>query len=267
MKRGPGRHGAAHFHSARLRATRNRALLANRPRAYEDFAAVAQDLIKRGVTSAKHLGAEGGSNGGLLMGNMLTVYPQLFGPIACEVSLLDMNRYSHRLMSITVWRTEGEERPIGPRLIDDTSYRSVCQQPGAIGSKRAVGNRMHPIRVEQRWGCRTIRDAELVADCPFVADVIGQPGVGFIQVRLCLCDPVRFLAIRWAKCLPHDLLHWPGNIGIEYIGKHARIECGVGVTRDHCRRGTNAVEIFDDRIRLRNRTVAVDKSGKLACRR
>ena len=71
------------------------ALQANRPRAYEDFAAVASDLIKRGVTSPSHLGAEGGSNGGLLMGNMLTVYPQLFGAIACEVPLLDMKRYIH----------------------------------------------------------------------------------------------------------------------------------------------------------------------------
>ncbi|MHB1272947.1 MAG: prolyl oligopeptidase family serine peptidase [Rhodanobacter sp.] len=71
------------------------ALKANRPRAYEDFAAVAKDLVRRGVTSPKHLGAEGGSNGGLLMGNMLTTYPQLFGAISCEVPLLDMKRYTH----------------------------------------------------------------------------------------------------------------------------------------------------------------------------
>ncbi|KGI76658.1 prolyl oligopeptidase family serine peptidase [Oleiagrimonas soli] len=71
------------------------ALKANRPKAYQDFAAVAQDLIRRGVTSPAHLGAEGGSNGGLLMGNMLVGYPQLFGAIACEVPLLDMKRYIH----------------------------------------------------------------------------------------------------------------------------------------------------------------------------
>ncbi len=83
----------------------NAALKANRPRAYEDFAAVAEDLIKRDVTSAKHLGAEGGSNGGLLMGNMLTTYPQLFGAIACEVPLLDMKRYSH-LSAGASWMAE-----------------------------------------------------------------------------------------------------------------------------------------------------------------
>jgi prolyl oligopeptidase len=81
------------------------ALQANRLRAYEDFSAVASDLIKRGVTSPKHLGAEGGSNGGLLMGNMLTLYPQLFGAIACEVPLLDMKRYVH-LSAGTSWIAE-----------------------------------------------------------------------------------------------------------------------------------------------------------------
>ncbi|MGH7624514.1 MAG: prolyl oligopeptidase family serine peptidase, partial [Gemmatimonadaceae bacterium] len=71
----------------------NAALKANRPRAYEDFAAVAEDLTTRHVTRPERLGAEGGSNGGLLMGNMLTTYPQMFGAIVCEVPLLDMKRY------------------------------------------------------------------------------------------------------------------------------------------------------------------------------
>jgi len=70
------------------------ALQEHRHRAYEDFAAVAQDLITRKVTSPEHLGCEGGSNGGLLVGNMLTRYPQLFGAIVCEVPLLDMQRYT-----------------------------------------------------------------------------------------------------------------------------------------------------------------------------
>lgn len=69
----------------------------NRPRVYEDFSAVAQDLINRKVSSAEHLGAMGGSNGGLLMGNMMTQYPELFGAIVCQVPLLDMKRYTHLL--------------------------------------------------------------------------------------------------------------------------------------------------------------------------
>jgi prolyl oligopeptidase len=81
------------------------ALKANRHRAYEDFAAVAEDLVKRKVTSTKHLGAMGGSNGGLLMGNMLTLYPQDFGAVVCEVPLLDMKRY-HKLLAGASWMAE-----------------------------------------------------------------------------------------------------------------------------------------------------------------
>lgn len=81
------------------------ALKANRHKAYEDFAAVAQDLVARKVTSPEHLGAQGGSNGGLLMGNMLTRYPQLFGAIVVQVPLLDMKRYSHLLAGAS-WMAE-----------------------------------------------------------------------------------------------------------------------------------------------------------------
>ncbi len=73
------------------------ALKANRPRAYEDFAAVARDLAARKVTSPRHLGIMGGSNGGLLVGNMLVMYPELMGAVVCQVPLLDMKRYSHLL--------------------------------------------------------------------------------------------------------------------------------------------------------------------------
>jgi len=71
------------------------AMKANRPRAYEDFAAVSQDLIDRKITSPKHMGMMGGSNGGLLAGNMLTKYPQLYGAVVSQVALLDMKRYPH----------------------------------------------------------------------------------------------------------------------------------------------------------------------------
>ena len=81
------------------------ALKANRPRAYEDFAAIARDLVARKVTSVKHLGIQGGSNGGLLMGNMFVMYPELFGAVVCQVPLLDMKRYSHLLAGAS-WMAE-----------------------------------------------------------------------------------------------------------------------------------------------------------------
>ncbi|NYD78742.1 prolyl oligopeptidase family serine peptidase [Arthrobacter cupressi] len=83
--RGGGEYGPA-WHRAALQEKRHRA--------YEDFAAVAQDLISRGVTSRERLGCVGGSNGGLLVGNMLTRYPELFAAVSCGVPLLDMRRYT-----------------------------------------------------------------------------------------------------------------------------------------------------------------------------
>src|SRR5688500_12605046 len=81
------------------------ALKANRHKAYEDFAAVAQDLIARKITSSEHLGIQGGSNGGLLTGNMLTRYPDLFGAVVVQVPLLDMHRY-HKLLAGASWMAE-----------------------------------------------------------------------------------------------------------------------------------------------------------------
>lgn len=81
------------------------ALKANRHRAYEDMAAVARDLVTRGITSPAHLGVQGGSNGGLLTGNMLTQYPELFGAVVVQVPLLDMKRYN-KLLAGASWMAE-----------------------------------------------------------------------------------------------------------------------------------------------------------------
>ncbi|MFC3298240.1 S9 family peptidase [Arthrobacter agilis] len=83
--RGGGEYGPQWHHAA---------LHANRHCAYEDFAAIAEDLVARRVTSPELLGCTGRSNGGLLVGNMLTTYPHLFGAISCGVPLLDMRRYT-----------------------------------------------------------------------------------------------------------------------------------------------------------------------------
>ncbi len=81
------------------------ALQEQRPRAYEDFVAVARDLVARGVTSVPRLGTTGRSNGGLLVGNMLTGYPEDFGAVVCQVPLLDMGRY-HHLLAGASWMAE-----------------------------------------------------------------------------------------------------------------------------------------------------------------
>jgi prolyl oligopeptidase len=77
----------------------------NRQRAYDDFAAVAEDLHARKVTSPTHLGIQGGSNGGLLMGAMFTERPELFKAVVCQVPLLDMRRFN-RLLAGASWMDE-----------------------------------------------------------------------------------------------------------------------------------------------------------------
>ncbi|MGC2975991.1 prolyl oligopeptidase family serine peptidase [Brevibacterium sp. FAM 25378] len=81
------------------------AMREDRMRCYEDHSAVARDLIARGVTSPQTLACAGGSNGGLLVGNMLTQYPDLFGAVSCGVPLLDMARYT-KLSAGYSWKAE-----------------------------------------------------------------------------------------------------------------------------------------------------------------
>jgi len=72
---------------------------------HDDFAAVAADLVRRGVTTPKRIAAEGGSNGGILISNMLTRYPDRFGALLCTIPLIDMRRYS-KLLAGASWIAE-----------------------------------------------------------------------------------------------------------------------------------------------------------------
>ena len=81
------------------------ALRENRQRCFDDFIAVAEDLIARKITSPEHLGIMGGSNGGLLVGACFVQRPELFKGVVCQVPLLDMKRYSHLLAGAS-WMAE-----------------------------------------------------------------------------------------------------------------------------------------------------------------
>lgn len=94
--RGGGEYGPA-WHRAALKA--------NRQRAYDDFIAVGEDLIKRKVTSPDRLGIRGGSNGGLLTGVMLTQRPDLWNAVVVQVPLLDMKRFN-KLLAGASWMGE-----------------------------------------------------------------------------------------------------------------------------------------------------------------
>lgn len=94
--RGGGEYGPA-WHQAALKQ--------NRHKAYEDFEAIAEDLIARKITSSKHLGIQGGSNGGLLMGAAFTRRPDLYNAVVCQVPLLDMFRFN-KLLAGASWMGE-----------------------------------------------------------------------------------------------------------------------------------------------------------------
>jgi prolyl oligopeptidase len=95
--RGGGEYGPS-WHQAALKDKRNKA--------YEDFIAVGEDLCTKGLcTAGSTLAARGGSNGGLLMGNMYLQGKDLFGAIHCAVPLLDMQRF-HTLLAGASWMAE-----------------------------------------------------------------------------------------------------------------------------------------------------------------
>lgn len=116
---------------------------------HEDFAAVAADLVARGVTTVEQLGAQGGSNGGLLMGIMLTKYPELFGALVCSVPLLDMRRY-HLLLAGASWVAEYGD-PDDPDdwafIAEYSPYQNISAEreyPALLVTTSTRDDRVHP---------------------------------------------------------------------------------------------------------------------------
>ena len=124
------------------------ALKANRHKAYEDFAAIADDLVARKVTSPQHLGTMGGSNGGLLMGNMLMQYPEKFGAIVVQVPLLDMKRYSHLLAGASWMAEYGDPDTSDWEFIKTFSpyhlFDAGKQYPATLFTTSTKDDRVHP---------------------------------------------------------------------------------------------------------------------------
>ena len=125
------------------------AMRENRHLVYEDFAAVARDLVDRGITTVPQLGAQGGSNGGLLMGVMLTRYPELFGALVCTVPLLDMKRF-HLLLAGASWVAEYGD-PDNPDdwafMADFSPYQNISADaayPALLMTTSTRDDRVHP---------------------------------------------------------------------------------------------------------------------------
>ena len=121
----------------------------NRHLVYEDFATVARDLVARGITTVAQLGAQGGSNGGLLMGVMLTRYPELFGALVCSVPLLDMRRF-HQLLAGASWVAEygDPDNPDDWAFMEPFSpYQNIsadAHYPALLMTTSTRDDRVHP---------------------------------------------------------------------------------------------------------------------------
>jgi prolyl oligopeptidase len=138
--RGGGEFGPA-WHQAALKE--------NRQRAYDDFIAVAEDLVRRKVTSPRHLGIQGGSNGGLLVGAVFTQRPDLLHAVVCQVPLLDMRRY-HQLLAGASWMGEYGN----PDVPDEWDYisryspyqnvKAGARYPRVLFTTSTRDDRVHP---------------------------------------------------------------------------------------------------------------------------
>ncbi|MFN2638021.1 MAG: prolyl oligopeptidase family protein [Gemmatimonadaceae bacterium] len=121
----------------------------NRQRIYDDFIAVAEELIRQRITSPEHLGIRGGSNGGLLMGVALTERPDLFKAVVIDNPLLDMQRYSHLLAGASWMAEYGDpDKPAEWAYISKYSpYQNLkpnVKYPKVLFTTTTRDDRVHP---------------------------------------------------------------------------------------------------------------------------
>jgi prolyl oligopeptidase len=155
------------------------ALKANRPRAFEDFAAVAGDLAARKVTSPRHLGILGGSNGGLLVGNMLIRYPGLMNAVVCQVPLLDMKRYSHLLAGASWMEEYGDPDKPGDwaYLRTFSPYQNVLagqDYPATFFMTTTRDDRVHPAHARKMFA----KMKDMGYDVRYFENIEGGHGAG-----------------------------------------------------------------------------------------
>ena len=138
--RGGGEFGPA-WHQAALKNQRHKA--------FEDFIAVAEDLIARGLTSKEHLGIQGGSNGGLLVSTVTVMRPDLFRAVLCEVPLIDMLRY-HLLLAGASWMGEygnPDDPAIASYIRTYSPYQNLkpgVRYPEVFVTTSTKDDRVHP---------------------------------------------------------------------------------------------------------------------------
>jgi prolyl oligopeptidase len=130
-------------------AWHNAAILENKQKSYDDFIAVAEDLIARKITSPRHLGIQGGSNGGLLVGAVTMQRPELFNAVLCQIPLLDMIRYTE-LPPGASWASEyGDPKDAKMRevILKYSPYQNISatkKYPKMFFQTTQADDRVHP---------------------------------------------------------------------------------------------------------------------------
>ncbi|HJD55177.1 MAG TPA: prolyl oligopeptidase family serine peptidase [Rickettsia endosymbiont of Pyrocoelia pectoralis] len=122
---------------------------AKRQTGFNDFIAVAEDLVKQNITSPEYLGIHGGSNGGLLVSVAMTQRPDLFGAVACEVPVLDMVRYTE-FSAGPSWVTEYGDPAKAEDLVHIKKYAPLenlsltTKYPTVLITDSVLDQRVHP---------------------------------------------------------------------------------------------------------------------------
>ncbi len=125
------------------------ALKENRQRAFDDFIAVGEDLVKRKISNPKKMAISGGSNGGLLVGATFVERPDLFAAVICKVPLLDMLRYN-KLLAGASWMAEyGDpaDPKVRPTILNYSPYQNVkpgVKYPEVFFITSTMDDRVHP---------------------------------------------------------------------------------------------------------------------------
>ncbi|MFO1406538.1 MAG: prolyl oligopeptidase family serine peptidase [Steroidobacteraceae bacterium] len=121
----------------------------NRQKSFDDFIAVAEHLTETGVTSPRHLGIQGGSNGGLLVAAVMVQRPELFNAVVCQVPLTDMQRF-HRMLAGASWVAEfgNPDDPADWAFLEKYSpyhnVRAERRYPTVLFTTSTRDDRVHP---------------------------------------------------------------------------------------------------------------------------
>jgi len=192
--RGGGEYGPG-WHQSAIRE--------NKQRSYDDFIAVAQDLIATKVTSPRHLGIEGGSNGGLLVGAVTMQRPDLFNAVSCQVPLLDMRRYN-KLLAGASWMAEygNPDIPAEWAWISKYSpYQNVHEDthyPTVFFTTSTRDDRVHPGHA-RKMAARMIEQGH---DVLYYENIEGGHGGAADNAQRADVQALQF-AFLWQKLGPH----------------------------------------------------------------